>query len=159
MFADHSTVVSPQEVARRTLEIIPLVMQVMAVEMRAGHAALLPGQFRVLVELTVRPYALGELAELLGVSSPTMSNTITALENRGWVTRLRSAEDRRLVFIHLAPAGQAVLDEMEAHMQARLSEFLVELTHDKQALLIEALTVLRDAFAAGLEHQRRAHLS
>lgn len=158
MSADQPTV-SPQEVARRTLEIIPLVMQVMAVEMRAGHAALLPGQFRVMVELTVRPYALGELAELLGVSSPTMSNTITALENRGWVRRLRSDEDRRLVFIHLAPAGQAVLDEMEAHMQARLSEFLVELAHDKQALLIEALTVLRDAFAAGLEQQRRAHIS
>jgi DNA-binding MarR family transcriptional regulator len=150
------TQTSPIEVAQRTLEIIPLVMQVMAVEMRAGNTALLPGQFRVMVELTARPYALGELAEQVGVSSPTMSNTITALENRGWLRRVRSNEDRRQVFVELAPAGRQVLDEMEQHMQLRLSEFLADLDEEKQVLIIDALTVLRDAFAAGLERQRRS---
>src|SRR4051812_7935251 len=49
--------------------------------------------------------ALGERLEL---DSGTLTPLLKRLENRGLVTRTRSSEDAREVFVHLTPAGSAL---------------------------------------------------
>ncbi len=138
------------EIAYRTLDIIPLVMRVMSAEMRSSKHAPASGHMSLLGMLAQRPYMLNELAERHSVSSPTMSSTVTTLEERGWVKRERSTEDRRVVWVSITQEGRDVLDEIQHHVAVRIAALLDGLSEADQQHLIDGLTVLRDAFAAGL---------
>ena len=76
-----------RESAREILEIIPLVMRTVAAELRSAGEMPAPAHFGLLSILAARPRMLTELASLQGVSLPTMSNSISAMVERGWVRR------------------------------------------------------------------------
>lgn len=150
------TTADTHEVAQKTLDIIPLVMTVMASEMRStGTDMLAPSHMRLLGMLSERPYRLTELAEMQAVSAPTMSNTITALEERGWVTRVRSESDRRVVMVDISQAGREVMAEMYHHTRSRIAEFLSVLSPHELALLRDGLTILNATFTAALRSARQ----
>lgn len=138
-------------IAQKTLDIIPLIMRVMSAEMRQSEYNILPSQISILGTLDYQSYTLGELAEMHMVSAPTMSNTITALEDRGWVNRVRSEHDRRVVKVELADEGRQVLEEIEAHTRERIIGFLKDLDDKQQNTLSSGLTILSNAFSEGLQ--------
>ena len=135
------------EVVRQALEVVPLVMRALALEMRQTRPALRPGHFRLLAMLAVRQHNLSELAERHSVSLPTMSRSVTALVERGWVRRTRDPTDRRMVLIELTPAGRAVLDRMRSEAEARLTECFASLSPQECDQLLAGLAVLRAVFA------------
>lgn len=141
------------EIARRTLEIIPFVMRVMTAEMRSSQLDIAPSHMGLLGMLTVRPYTLGELAKQMAVSAPTMSNTITVLETRGWVTRERDRNDRRVVYVALSPAGRQMLDAIDHYTAQRISEYLAPLNDQERRTLLDGLTLLQERFIAALGGQ------
>src|SRR5436309_6543515 len=96
-----------RESARDVLEIIPLVMRTVAAELRAAGELPAPAHFGLLTMLSAQPRTLTELAALQGVSLPTMSNSISAMVDRGWVRRLAPIKDRRVVIIEVTPTGRA----------------------------------------------------
>lgn len=49
------------------------------------------------------------LAEFLGTTKGTISQTLIALENKGYLRRLRTERDRRAVRLELTPEGRALL--------------------------------------------------
>jgi DNA-binding MarR family transcriptional regulator len=51
------------------------------------------------------------LAEFLGTTKGTASQTVIALEAKGYVQRIRASADRRQVTLSLTPAGAALLDQ------------------------------------------------
>lgn len=138
-------------VAHSILDIIPLVMRVMAAEIRASGRALSSAHTPLLGMLQYRPYTLSDLAERNSVSAPTMSNTVTAMEERGWVSRRRSESDRRVVWIEITEEGRAALEDIQNHVAKRISGLLSDLTPDEQEQLAVGLRLLRDSFAAALE--------
>jgi DNA-binding MarR family transcriptional regulator len=139
------------EIARRTLDIIPLVMRVMSAQMRhAPQQGLTSNNTPLLGVLKMRAFTLSELAERMSVSAPTMSNTITTLEERGWVQRRRSDEDRRVVWIEITDEGRAALDAMQSEVQMRIAHLLEGLSEEESVMLLNGLTILRDVFAAAL---------
>lgn len=119
--------------------------------MRQARYKMLSGHSALLGMLQLRPYTLGELAESMSVTPPTMSNTISALEERGWVHRERSTTDRRVVYITITPEGNDVLEAMKADVEAKIADLLEGLSEDDQAALVQGLTVLRDVFADAVE--------
>jgi DNA-binding MarR family transcriptional regulator len=154
------TLVDTDTLAQRTLDIIPLVMTIMASEMRsAGHDGVTPSHVRLLGMLMERPYTLSELADMQQVSAPTMSNTITALEERGWVSRTRSAADRRVVTVTIADAGRAVIADIHHHTSARIAEILAPLSQEDRTVLMQGLTILCDAFMDGLKLRQQHECS
>ncbi len=50
------------------------------------------------------------LADFLGTTKGTISQTLIALENKGHLRRLRTERDRRAVRLELTPAGRALLE-------------------------------------------------
>ena len=90
-----------RDTAREILEIIPLVMRTVAAELRAAGEMPAPAHFGLLSMLSVRPRMLTDLASLQGVSLPTMSNSISAMVERGWVRRDAPDGDRRVVMIEV----------------------------------------------------------
>jgi len=141
------------EIARRTLEIIPFVMRVMGAEMRSTRLDIAPSHMGLLGMLTVRPYTLGELARQMAVSAPTMSNTVSVLEERGWVTRERDTIDRRVVYVALSPNGREMLRAIDQFTAERISEILAPLSEIERQTLLEGLTLLNDRFAAAMSNE------
>lgn len=51
------------------------------------------------------------LAEYLGLTKGTVSQTLLVLENKGLLTKQGNPEDRRVVHLHLTPEGRKALEE------------------------------------------------
>src|SRR6478609_9454012 len=107
-----------RESARDLLEIVPLVMRTLAAELRAGGELPAPAHFALLALLVERPRSLSELASLRGVSLPTMSNSVTALVQRGWVRRGAPEHDRRVAVIEATSSGRAALERISRSAEA-----------------------------------------
>ena len=105
--------------ARQIVEIVPLVMRCLAADVRKSGHTLSPSHFRMLTMLHERPWSLGELAEHEQISSPTVSRSISTLEERGWAERRVSPQDRRVVLAEITPQGEAVLGMLRASAEGR----------------------------------------
>lgn len=138
-------------VANRILEVIPLVMRSLAAEMRRTGHTLSPSHFRVLAHLYMERMSLGELARQICVSPPTISRSITTLQERGWVQRVPSNRDGRVVFAELTPQGRQVLGEMERQSRQWISHYLEGLSTQEQQALLTGIDLLRDVFQRAYE--------
>lgn len=142
------TRVQARESARDILEIVPLVMRTVAAELRAAGELPAPAHFGLLSLLSERPRMLTELAAIHGVSLPTMSNSISAMVERGWVKRAAPDEgDRRVVMIEVTATGRAALERVARAAEAHLSEALVALDGHARRRLHGGLGVLRKVFS------------
>lgn len=130
------------QVAHQILEVVPCVMRTVASEMRRRNPLMMPVHFRLLNLLSRHPATLTELADRQAVSPPTMSKTIAMLEQRGWVARVRSPEDRRVVIIQVTPAGRQALQDTHQRAAAYLTELLMMLEPAELESLRQGLHVL-----------------
>ena len=55
-----------------------------------------------------------ELAVLQRVSRPAIVSAVSTLERAGWVRRIRSQSDRRLVRVELTTSGRALIERVHA---------------------------------------------
>ncbi len=58
------------------------------------------------------------VAEAAAISKATLSGVIKTLVGRGWLSRVPSVEDRRLVFLELTPAGIALMEDLYPEFNA-----------------------------------------
>lgn len=143
-----------QLVARQIVEIVPLVMRTLAAELRHTGHTLSPSHFRLLAMLQLHEWSLGDLAAHEKVSSPTISRSISTLEERGWVQRRPSEEDRRVVLARLTPDGEQVLLQMQKMAWLRIVQMLSPLNQEEMGRLNDGLPVLRKVFEIGLSDAR-----
>lgn len=148
---------SVKDMARQIMEIIPCIMRVMRTEMHQSNPLVMPAHFPLLGMLSRRSWTLTELADRQSVSPPTMSSTITTLEERGWVTRVRSQEDRRVVVIQVTEEGRRVLEETHRQAEARIAALLESLDASEQEVLLQGLNVLRRAFSSVMPNTLERH--
>jgi DNA-binding MarR family transcriptional regulator len=141
--------------AREILEIIPIVMRTVAAELRAGGELPVPAHFGLLTVLSVRPRMLTDLASLQGVSLPTMSSSISAMVERGWVKRMAPEDDRRVVMIEVTATGRAALERVSRAAESHLAELLAPLDLPARRRLLAGLGVLRKVFAGALQQPSR----
>ena len=109
----------------------------------AGGRGLTPTQGQALALLRANPAGLrlGERAGQLGVTAATTSDSITALQRKGLVSKSPMATDGRAVLVRLTPAGIR-----EAAAAASWPDFLLEsvgeLSADEQAAFLRALVTM-----------------
>jgi DNA-binding MarR family transcriptional regulator len=142
------TRVQAREAARDILQIVPLVMRTVAAELRAAGELPAPAHFGLLSILSERPRMLTELASIQGVILPTMSNSISAMVDHGWVRRTPPGTDRRVVIIEVTVAGRGALERVAKAAEAHLAEVLAHLDPDARRRLHGGLGVLRKVFSA-----------
>ena len=72
-------------------------------------------QYLVMLELFgSAPRAVGELGTKLGMDTGTITPLVKRLEQAGFVTRRRDAEDERRVFVDLTRSGDAIRESVWA---------------------------------------------
>jgi DNA-binding MarR family transcriptional regulator len=137
-----------RDTARELLQIVPLVMRTVAAQLRAAGEMPAPAHFGLLSILSERPRMLTDLASIQGVSLPTISNSISAMVDRGWVRRTEPETDRRVVIIEVTAAGRAALDRVARAAEGHLAEMLGPLDAPSRRRLHAGLAVLRKLFSA-----------
>lgn len=147
--------------ARELMEATPQLMQFLREEMRAGrNPDLTVPQFRCLVWLSRHPgCGLGEAAEGVGLSDPSMSKLVDGLVRRGLATRAPGQEDRRRVALDLTAAGAGLLAECRAGAAQAFARRLAGLPAAELAQVAATLRTLRALFtprAAGYGPDRPA---
>jgi len=103
------------------------------------------GRFMVLIQLLNKqenrpqPCTPAELAEMAGVARATMTGLIDTLERDGLVKREPDPVDRRMMFVHLTPAGQALLASVLPSLYQHMSTLMAPLNEPERKTLVELL--------------------
>jgi DNA-binding MarR family transcriptional regulator len=85
---------------------------------------------------------LGELATLESVQPPSMTRIVTALEEKGLVTRVTDDADRRVARVTVSETGRKVLEENRSLKTAFLAEQLHRLSPTDRRALAELTGLL-----------------
>jgi len=144
---------SPDKCARELLDVVPLVMRIIRVNMR-HHAAtdLSVPQFRALGFVDRHAGAsLSDVAEHLGARLPSVSRLVDGLAARNLMIREEQAADRRYVMLRVTPRGRSRLQTAYDSTQAYLANQLEVLPEAKRKIVIDALCILRPLFTGERE--------
>lgn len=90
----------------------------------------------------VGPLTIGQITQYLFLSASSASELVSRMEEAGYVTRRRSTEDSRVVFVELTPEGRKLGDETPLGGIPLLRERIKTLSHDRIELVDEALSSL-----------------
>lgn len=135
-----------QDLARLLFETTPTVMRAMGAQVRRGRRSFLHNHFRVLWMLAHEDCSMSELARRNGVSLPSMSSTAQTLVERGWLERVRSTRDRRIVRLRTSRKGRQVLEAERERMTAWMAGRLASLSDEEKEGLQTGLMALRRVF-------------
>ena len=95
-------------------------------------------QLFVLQQLSGKPAdSLNELAERTATHQSSVSVVVRRLVDRGLVTRVSAAADRRRVQIALTLAGEAILRDAPLIVQNELMQGMLRMTPEQRAKLAE----------------------
>lgn len=89
-----------------------------------------------------------EVAEKAFILAPSLTRMLRALEERGFIIRHKDKDDGRRVLLTLAPAGQAIIDEVmpdsrrvyadiDARFGAKRTEQLLDMLEELAALKLD----------------------
>jgi len=88
------------------------------------------------------PMRLGDLAAREGVSPPTLTRMIAALEDAGYVRRRPDDHDRRAVVVSITGGGTALVRQAQTARAEVLRARLAALTEAQREALVAALPAL-----------------
>jgi DNA-binding MarR family transcriptional regulator len=80
-----------------------------------------------------------QIAEMLGVSTPTVSVGIRRLERQGWLRRKHDPEDKRAARLFLSAKAQLLAKHVDNRRRKYVNEFMEALTAGEQEQLLSLL--------------------
>jgi DNA-binding MarR family transcriptional regulator len=124
-------------------ERLTLVVGRLNRRLQAATGGLSHGLLSTLAILTKHgPLRLSDLAQLEGVSAPSMTRTIAELESRGFVGRRPDPDDGRAVLVEAAEAGTAAIQQARATRSRVIAELLDAVDAQDAAAILAALPAL-----------------
>ena len=92
------------------------------------------------------PKNMSTVAKALKVTVGTLTIAINSLVKKGYVNRVRSEEDRRVVLISLTPKGEKAYDHHHEFHKNMIEAMMEGLSPDETEVLVHALTNLKNYF-------------
>lgn len=116
---------------------------------QAADLGLSPSLLSALAVVHVHgPVTLGALAELEGVSPPTVTKVVNRLQDDDLVERIVDESDKRVCRVVTTGAGERLLDSSRERKNAWLAERLAQLDDEQLAQLSAAARVLETLAAS-----------
>ncbi len=137
---------SARAIASQILDLMPLIERAVSSELRRGRHYVTPSHLGLLAALARGPSTLSRLSEILAVSLPTMSNSVTTFVERGWAKREQDADDRRFIRIELTVKGWKALEDIRQRVELLLTAQLAPLPATRREELKTALDILQEIF-------------
>ena len=81
---------------------------------------------------------------MLGVAKPNITPLVDALNSRGLVERVRSDRDRRIVQVHILPAGAECLEEVRKVVKRQICDWPASFSRNEARNLGRSLDTLID---------------
>jgi DNA-binding MarR family transcriptional regulator len=103
-------------------------------------------QFHILRLLQHGRRSVSELAAEKRISRPAISQAVEALVQRGLLTRIPDARDRRCNQLELTPEGQALMGAINQHARLWIASHLQGHSQEDLAVIIQGLGTLQSAF-------------
>ena len=91
---------------------------------------------------TGEPKNMSTIAKELSVTVGTLTIAMNSLVKKGYVTRERGKEDRRVVYISLSDKGRRAYQHHEEFHRQMIDAILKDLTQDETESLVKALAKL-----------------
>ncbi|WP_281658574.1 MarR family transcriptional regulator [Halobacillus sp. Cin3] len=80
---------------------------------------------------TMGPMTQKEIWQYLNVEAPTVTRTITRLEEKGWLVRKQGADKRQRI-IHISPEAEQLRNEISTSIRKYENEQLLGLTKEEE---------------------------
>ena len=113
------------------------------------HAFGMPvSQIQVLTLVEREDLSIRELSERTGVAKPNITPLVDALTERGLVSRRQQESDRRVVRVHIEPAGEELLRQMREAVAGQVRAWPKSITRPKAKKLLTGLEAIEDALEA-----------
>jgi DNA-binding MarR family transcriptional regulator len=100
-------------------------------------------QFHVLRYVRRGSDSMSELATAKNISRPAISQAVDILVNKGFLTRVQSTQDRRVVELALTEAGNELLDAVFKETRGWMKERMSALTADELETISKAMEALK----------------
>ncbi|MFV9510237.1 MarR family winged helix-turn-helix transcriptional regulator [Tepidibacillus sp. LV47] len=101
-------------------------------------------QIWVLKQLEQNRQKISDLAESMGVSVPAITGLSDKLIAQGLAERIRSDQDRRIVFLSISQKGRELLKEIRRERQKLMKIYLDGLPEEDLQRLIEIYRKIKD---------------
>lgn len=88
--------------------------------------------------------------------TPGITRLLDKLEQRGWVTRNRHGDDRRQVLCLITPEGRALIDGLDAAVDATPGHLLGQVPDAEVLAMVQAMDKVRAAHAVKSPPKQRA---
>ena len=112
----------------------------------AAQPELTIAQFRVLARLQHAPQTNKQLADWIGISTPSMCRTVDVLEKKALVERSAGQKDRREILVTLTAKGREKFSGFKSITQKKITAKLAGLSEKDRKELMTGLTHLRGVF-------------
>ena len=86
------------------------------------------------------------VAKKLGITAGSLTTSVNSLVNKKYVTRQRSEEDRRVVFLRLTQKGKRAYEHHREYHRQMTEAVISRLDENELPVLIKTLTGLSDFF-------------
>lgn len=86
---------------------------------------------------------ISDLSEKLDLSNSTVSGILDRLEKNGFVERVRSEEDRRVVYVNITPEYKKVADQKFKLIEQNFAESVSKADPEEIDKILEGLTLLK----------------
>jgi DNA-binding MarR family transcriptional regulator len=138
-----------KELQLRVRDGLERISSVMRSDMWAAahELGLNPTQAGILALLASRSKAgirVKEIAEHLGVSQPTVTDSISALEDKGLVQKLRSTGDARSTLVQITAPGRKMAISISRSGSEMLAAILSLTVHEQSHLLLSLTKLIRN---------------
>jgi len=130
----------------RFWETIPPLWNIVRSHIRTtatGNFDISVEQFHVLRYVRRGKESMSELATAKNISRPAISQAVDILVNKGFLTRVQSAKDRRYVDLALTDAGNNLLDAVFKETRGWMKDRMRTLTADDLETIAKGMEALK----------------
>ena len=78
---------------------------------------------QILILLEKGDMSIGQISACTGVAKPNVTPLVDIMCERGYVSRERNDQDRRMIYVHLEKEGAACLQKLRAAVAAQIREW------------------------------------
>jgi DNA-binding MarR family transcriptional regulator len=95
---------------------------------------------------TGKSITMSDLSDKLGVTKQQLTKLVNDFEENGYVRRVRSEENRRVIFVEITDAGNGCLDEMISEILEEIKTTLKSFSESDMDKIIESTRTLSEIF-------------